>query len=535
MDRCLNRCSLSSVPLPVLLLIALWLGACAPAAGPDSGVAPAANSVRQVAEAGTFIEMDPSGSCVGELWVHGNVYETLTRYTLPGSPEPVRPLLATDWEVAEDGLAWTFHLRDDVQFHDGTQLSAEAVKFSVERNRARNACSGYLYDAVTAIETPDAHTVIFRLSYPAPLDMILASAYAAWIMSPSVADREPGWFAANDAGSGPYRIARYEPGQRLVVSRFDGYWGGWQVGQIDQVIFELVEDPVAVEQMMAAGELDFATINALTAEQIAGLDAGAQARMDVTPGVANELILLNHRRAPTDNPLVRQALAYSFPYDDVIAATYQGQGTRSHGAVPVTVWGHNPSPSPYTFDLTKARELLIAAGYGDGLELTFAYDPGQDVHAELWQAALAEIGVTLNLERADWAIRWETQKSDPDHAPHAYILAWFPDVVGPYSYLFSMFHREDSPVFNLGFYSNAAFDALIDEGNLLSGIDQAAAAEKFIAAEALLAEDAAAIFIQDTPDLHVIAEELQRYKNNPAYSRVVFWYEVGRKGTQLGN
>lgn len=89
----------------------------------------------------------------------------------------------------------------------------------------------------------------------------------------------------------------------------------------------------------------------------------------------------------------------------------------------MTVWGHKPLPSPHTFDLDKARELLIAAGYSDGWELTCAYDPGQDVHAELWQAALAEIGVTLHLERADYP----------------------------------------------------AFDALIDDGNVLSGSDRQAA------------------------------------------------------------
>jgi peptide/nickel transport system substrate-binding protein len=504
--------------------MASCFAACAAADVPAA--APPANSVRQVAEAGTFLDLDPSASCVGEHWVLANVYETLTRYAPPGSAEIVRPLLATSWAVAEDGLTWTFHLRHDVQFHDGTPLTAAAVKFSIERNRDRNACSGYLYDPVSAIETPDAHTVVLRLRYPAPLDLILSSTYAAWIMSPSVAEREDDWFAANDAGSGPYRIIRYEPGQRLVIGRFGDYWGGWQPGQIEQVVFELVEDAVAVEQMLAAGQLDFATINVLSAEQITALDSSEHLRMDVTPGGANELILLNHRRAPTDNPLVRQALAYSYPYEDVIAATYGGRGSRAHGAVPVTVWGHNPSASRYTFDLNKARTLLAAAGYEDGLELTFAYDPGQDVHAELWQAALAEIGVTLHLARADWAIRWETQKSDPVQAPHAYMLSWFPDVVGPYSYLFSMFHSEDSPVFNLGFYSDPAFDALIEEGNILSGSDRAAAGARFIAAEGLLAADAAAIFIQDVPDMHVIAEDLQGYVSNPAYTHVVFWYEV---------
>ncbi|MFN8470459.1 MAG: hypothetical protein U0X20_33200, partial [Caldilineaceae bacterium] len=110
----------------------------------------------------------------------------------------------------------------------------------------------------------------------------------------------------------------------------------------------------------------------------------------------------------------------------------------------------------------------------------------------------------------------------------AYMIAWPPDVVGPYTYLFNMFHGEDEPLFNLGFYDIPAFDALIEEGNVLSGTDRDAAAEKFIAAEHMLNEDNAAIFIQDLPDPHIVAADLKGFVNNAAYNNTVFWYEVTR-------
>lgn len=531
------RFAVKVVVLFVFLLVAASLAACDPSAaevqpqtatsvGGAAQQAAPGNIVYQAAEVGTFTDLDPSSSCLVENWVLANVYETLTRYTVPGSTAPVEPLLATHWEVAQDGLSWTFHLRPGVKFHDGTELTSSAVKFSIERNHALNACSSYLLDAIAEIDTPDQNTVVFRLSYPAPLDLIFASSYAAWIMSPSAVDKEPGWFASNDVGSGPYRIIAYEPAQHLTIGRFDDYWGGWQQGQIDQVDYVMVEDPVAAEQMLASGALDYATTNLLSADQMTALDNGGQVRLVQTPGIVNEFILLNHRHAPTDNPLVRQALAYSYPYTDVIAATNLGKGTRALGAVPTTVWGHSAEPPRFSFDLEKASALFAEAGYANGLELTLAYDPGQDVHAELWQAALAQIGVKLRLERSDWSVRWEEQKADPENAAHAYVMSWPPDVVGPYSYLFNMFHSEKEPLFNLGFYDNPAFDKLIDDGNVLSGSDRAAASAKFQAAEQILDDGADAIFIQDVPDLVVIGADLQGFVNNPAYPKVVYWYEI---------
>jgi len=501
----------------------------APVAAPPAAAGENLRIARVQASPGNFADLDPSAACQGEYELLLNVYETLTVYNPPGSAEPVRPVLATDWQTSADGLTWTFHLRDDVTFHDGTPLDASAVKFSVARNREKNACSAYLYDAIAAIDTPDAHTVVFHLSYPAPLDLILSSGIAAFIMSPAAANKESAWFGAgNELGSGPYRIAQYEPGQRMVLERHPDYWGGWQENQIDRVVYELLEDPVAGEQMLRAGELDYAFSGFLADAQITSLDALENLRLDVTPGLTNELIFLNHRRAPTDNLLVRQALAYSFPYDEVIANTWLGQGTRAHGAVPTTVWGHIPEEPAVGYDPAKAKELLAQAGYPDGLELTFTFDAQQRVTAELWQAALAKIGVKLNLEEMEWTQRWEKQRSDPATAPEAYMIAWPPDVVGPYTYLFNMFHGEDEPLFNLGFYDDPAFDQLADEGNVLSGTDREAATEKFIAAQRMLNADAAAIFIQDLPDPHIVAADLRGFVNNPAYNNTVLWYEVRR-------
>jgi peptide/nickel transport system substrate-binding protein len=484
---------------------------------------------RALAPAGAFADLDPSSACIVEFQVLMNVYETLTVYTPPGSAAAVRSRLATDWAVADDGLTWTFHLREGATFRDGAPVDAAAVKFSIERNRALSTCAAYIYDALDSIATPDAQTVVFKLRYPAPLDLILASSIAAFILSPAAADKDGAWFnAGNDLGSGPYRIAHYAPGQRLVLEQDPNFRGGWQPDQIDRVVYELVEDPVVAEQMLAAGELDYAPAGLMNDAQVAGLARQDHLRLDVTVSLSNELIFLNHLRSPTNNPLVREALVCSFPYMAVIANTWLGKGAPAHGAVPAPVWGHLPDAPARPCDPAQAKTLLAEAGYPDGLELTFTFDTQQRVTAELWQAALAEIGVTLKLEEVEWMLRWEKARSDPANAPEAYMISWFPDVVGPYSYLYNLFHSQEPPTFNLGFYRNPVFDALIDEGNVLSGADRDAAAEKFIAAQRLLNDEFAAIFIQDLPDPHLVAADLAGLVNNPAYNNTVFWVGVRR-------
>ena len=442
----------------------------------------------------------------------------------------LEPGLATSWTVSDDGMTWTFKLRKGVKFHDGADFNSTAVKRSIERTKSLGQCAAYLFDPISEIQTPDPTTVVFNLAYPAPLDAILASPYGAWIMSPNVVDKDAAWFAAgNEAGTGPYRFARYEPGQRLAVERFDDYWRGWQPGQFDTVVFEMVDDHVAAEQMLRAGKLDFANQLVLTPDQMAGLDGHGGLRLDAVSSTGNLVIVLNHRRSPTDDVRVRQALAYSFPYEAVAANIMLGKGSLAHGAVPTSVWGHDPEPSRYVEDLEQAASLLAQAGYADGLELTFSYDSPEQALAELWQANLAKIGVTLQLEPADFPIRWDAAKNAPENAPEAFLIAWSPDVVDPYSYLFNLFHSEEQPLWNLGFYSDPAFDNLVDQARRQSALDQAAASAQYIAAQRMLADDAAAIYTLDFPELNIIAGDIQGFVTNPAYSHLVIWYDVRRE------
>ena len=155
--------------------------------------------------------------------------------------------------------------------------------------------------------------------------------------------------------------------------------------------------------------------------------------------------------------------------------------------MPVIVAGHDPEPLPYTYDLEKAAALLAEAGLADGFEFSMGFDPEERTMAELWQAELAQIGVKLNLEQADFMTRWETAMvSDSPDAPAANTIFWGPDIVGPYTYLVP-FNMAVLPDWNFSRYDNPAYNALIDEANVLAVTDREAANAKFIEAQRMFA------------------------------------------------
>jgi len=199
--------------------------------------------------------------------------------------------------------------------------------------------------------------------------------------------------------------------------------------------------------------------------------------------------------------------------------------------IPPGIWGHDPdAPIPNT-DLDAARALLAEEGV-TGLDLTMTYatsDALEQVAGELWKANLEQLGITLTLQPMAWEAQWEMAKSDPAAAQDIFVMYWWPTYVTPYDYLVSLFRSEEAPTYNLGYYSNPEVDALIDQGAGLAGTDRAKAEAAFKAAQRKIVEEAAAVFMLDKPNIHVIRADLQGYADNPAYGHVVFANSLSRK------
>ena len=531
--------------LGVAGVVGLLLSACATPAPPsppqeaatptppeEATPAPAEENVAVYAMVTSFADIDPSISFSDDLVVTSNAYETLVRYNPPGSAEMLSPGLAASWESNEDGTEWTFHLREGVKFHDGTDFNAEAVKYSVDRTMEMAMGASYIWDPVEEVEVVDDCTARFKLSYAAPVDLIAASGYGSWMMSPTCTEgHDSEWLnEGHDCGSGAYMVESYERGQRLVMTRFDDYWGGWQEGQFHKVVFDIVEEPTVRQQMIEAGEADVTYL--LPRENYEALDAREDVTVYTNPSFQNLIGLLNHEKPPLDDPLVRQAISYAFPYDDLITNVMMGAAVQAHGPVPTEMWGSSEDLTQYDYDLDKARELLDQAGYpGGGFDLLMTHATGDLDEAqvgELWKAELAKLGINLEVRAMSWEPQWDLAMSDPMAAQDIFVMYWWPDYVSPYSFLFNMFHCEEEILFNDGYLCDPEFDEMIDRANELSGSDRAEAERLFIEAEQRLIDNADGVFFYDVMNEHVARSDIKGYVDNPAYPHVVFFYNLSR-------
>jgi peptide/nickel transport system substrate-binding protein len=480
----------------------------------------------------SFPDLNPATSFSNDLVIMSNCYESLTFYNPPGSDEILSPKLATSWETNEDNTVWTFSLREGVKFHDGEPFNAEAVKAAIDNTIELGAGASYIWSSVESIEVLDEYTVQFTLGYPAPLDLVASAGYAAWIYSPKAyAEKGADWFnEGNCAGTGPYVIDSYERGSRMVMTRNLDYWGGWSEGQFDTAVFDIVEDPVVRQQMIESGTASF-TYD-VPPDNLAAIEAKDNVVVYNNPSFQNLLGLLNTQKPPLDNKLVRQALAYTFPYDQFIAGVMGERATRSYGPVPAGMWGHSKEINDYTYDLDKARELLAEAGHPDGgFDLLYTYATGdldEQQVGELWKAELAKIGINMELQAMSWEAQWDLGKSDPQNAQDIFVLYWWPDYISPISFLYAMFHSEEETLFNLGYYNKPEFDEMIETADSISGSDRAKATEMFIQSQEMLLEDVPALFFYDLANTHVAQSDIKGFQDNPGYPHVVFLYELSR-------
>ena len=480
------------------------------------------------ASAFPFVDLDPSSAFSAEHIVLQNVYETLTRFNAPGSPELLSPGLAVEWESNDDATAWTFKLREGVTFHDGSPFNAEAVRASLQRTIDLGLGAAFIFLPIESIEVVDDLTISFSLAWPAPLDLVMSSSFAAYIMSPDSAGQDSQWFNdGNGAGTGPYVIESVSPNENVILTRHGAYWGGWSDGQFDEIELRIVEDPVLAEQMIRSGDADF-TFN-LPFDAYPSLENEENLSVVRALSMTNLFGLLNNVRLSAD---VREALVLSFPYDDVVDNLYGGEATRAVGPIPQTIWGATTDLGLPQTDLGRAAQILAEAGAQD-LSLTYSYDVGeveQQQIGEVWKANLASIGVDLVLEPLTWDARWEIAQGDPANAQDVFTMFWYPTYVTPTDFLYSLYRSEEAPFFNLGYYSNPDFDTLLDDADATSGTDTDAASGMFREAQQILIEDNAAVFMLDVPSVSVISADISGYAPNPAYSNVVRFHDLRRAG-----
>lgn len=470
-------------------------------------------------------DWDPSIASSTEVTMLFNVYEPLVWYDPNGGKQLFTPGLATSWSVSKDGKTWTFHLRKNVKFHDGTAFDSAAAKASLERTKKLGKGSAYIWGAVDVILAPDANTLIIKTKVPAPVDLIASSQYAAYMISPAAMEKGTDWFnQGNGAGTGPYKIRQWNRGQEVVLDRFDGYWGGWKPKQFSRVSLKIVQEAATQVQMIRSGEADFITLPA--SDLVKTLESNPAIAVDRGPSWKNTQILLNTKKAPTDNIRFRQALAYAWDYATVVNSIYAGGAKPSIGVIPGTMWGHNPQLKMPTFDLARAKQLVEGSGVpAQERRISIAYVSTSEEYKNsllLFKSNLEKIGVQVDLKPGPWGKIWNDAKGQ-QNATNLITMTWWPSYATPSDWLIGLFRTESPTDFNLSNYANPVYDQLVNDGVVLEGTDKVAAAAKYSVAQQLLIDEAVAIYVADLNGRAIYRKDIKGVALNPAYDAVQFY------------
>jgi len=305
-----------------------------------------------------------------------NLYDTLVFPTTEGG---VVPNVAESWETSADGLTWTFHLEKGIKFHNGSELTASDVAFSM--NRMLEIGEGYAYVFLGTVESAtalDDYTVQFKLAKPSGIFLIsLVRLYIAdeeQVMANVVTPGPYGdkgdygkeWLLTHDAGSGPYKVKEFPLEEYLLMEKYDGWFGTFHPNAPDEAKFIATTEPATIRTLMSRKELEISDqwqpVEALEAlGKIEGVDVAA------FPSLTEFYYMVHTKKAPTDDIHFRRAMAWAFDYDAAVALEWPGT-QQSQGPVPALCAGHNPDVFVFHRDLDKAREELAQSQYADQLD-----------------------------------------------------------------------------------------------------------------------------------------------------------------------
>jgi peptide/nickel transport system substrate-binding protein len=505
----------------VFLLAALLLALAVAAAGcgGDEEGEPAQTGEEEAPAGGTLVfagAADPlvlDGALVSDgesLRVIDQLFEGLVTLE-PGTTEVI-PALATEWETSEDGLEWTFNLREGVTFHDGEPFNADAVCFNFERwynfpDAFQNANASYYWqfgfgggfadpiegaagpeDSIYAsCEVVDDLTVTLVLTRPSAAFLPALSLPSLAIHSPAAlqefgADEgtvdEEGIFrptgtygTEHPTGTGPFMFESWTRGERLVVVRNEDYWG--EPASLDSVIFRPIPDNAARLQALQAGEIH--GYDLVEPQDMATIEGDPNLQLLDRPAFNVGYVGITQSQPPLDQVEVRQAIAHALDRQAVVDNFYGGRGVVAHEFMPPELFGYADDVTQYEYDPAQTQELLEQAGVDTPVNITFCfptdvsrpYMPDPQRNFEAFRANLDEAGFRVRPRSAPWT---------PDYLGEVdaggcglYLLGWTGDYGDPDNFV-GTFFQDPQPAWGTDEFPNQeimdALDAAEQEPDL---------------------------------------------------------------------
>ncbi|WP_297107270.1 ABC transporter substrate-binding protein [uncultured Devosia sp.] len=482
--------------------------------------------VGQIAEPAS---LDPHVStAANDFRIAVNLYDGLVR-NKSGTLE-IEPALATDWTISDDGLEYTFNLREGVTFHDGTPFNAEAVKFNFDRMLDEThpfADTGpfplsFFFSSVENVEVVDDLTVKFTLNEPfAPFMSNLASP-TGLIVSPAAVEQYGSDYGRNPVGTGPFKFEEWQSNTRVVASRNQDYWDGEP--PLEAVIFRPITDANTRVAEMLSGGID--VLLETPPDNVAQFrdDANYQVVEAVGPHVW--YVMLNAKEGPFTDVRVRQAVNYAVNKESLVNDVLQGTAEVSAGPIPPAFnWAYNEEVDPYPYDPEMARQLLAEAG-ADGASLTFLVTEGGSGMLDpvpmgtAIQADLAAVGLDVEIQTYEWNTFLSEVNPGLEGKADMAEMAWMtsdPDTL-PFLTLRTAAWPEEGG-FNSSYYSNPEVDELLDQARIAT--DQAERADLYKQVQEVVNEDAPWLFVANWKQNAVVTSAVEAFQLQPDFGLVL--------------
>lgn len=418
-----------------------------------------------------------------------NMYNGLVKFN---SDMEILPDLAKDWSVSEDGLTWTFNLRDDVAFHDGTKFNAEAVKVCLDRIRNPDVGSPVRtsLEPIATVEVVSEYVVSLSTEVPDGAMLQRLAGPAAFMISPAAIEKYGADLGANPVGTGPFKYVEWKVGEELVMERYENYHDG--APMVQKVIFRVVPEDATRALLIQSKQADVAM--RLPATEVNRLKASGGINFVEGETVMTMYVALNNSKGVLQNVKVRQAMNYAVDKNVIVNDILGGMATVADAPISPKTWGYS-STKTYERDLAKAKALLTEAGYPDGIDLELWTPTGRylmDVQvSENLQAQWAEAGIRVNIRQWEFqSLMSEVKKGEFDMV----LLGWSPSTgdadVGLYRPLHS---SQFPPNSNRAFYNNPTVDKYLEDAKVEVNLEKRA--ELYAKAQEIIMDEAPWVFL----------------------------------------
>lgn len=538
--------SFKHLAIMLLLFTALILAACSSgdSGNSDDGNGNAASDGENggtlvFGRGGDSTSLDPSRTTEGETFkVTKNIFETVVDFEEGGTE--IVPGLATDWDVSDDGLTYTFNLEEGITFHDGTDFNADAVVKNFERwaggdaelfpyyNSMFGGFEGDEGHVIESVKAEDDSTVVFTLTRPqAPFLKNLAMDMFA-IASPTAFNEQgDDDFERNPVGTGPFKFVEWKPNDSITVEKNEDYWQDG-LPKLDKVIFQSIPDNSARLNALLSGEIDLA--DGINPSDATSIEDNPDLQLIERPSMNVGYLGLTVTREPFDKVEVRQAMNHAIDKQAIIDAFYEGRAEIAVNPMPSSIEGYNEEIEGYDYDPEKAKELLKEAGLEDGFEMELwampvprPYMPDGQKIAEVIQKNLADINVKAEIVSHEWATYLElAEKGDAD----AFMLGWTGDNGDPDNFLYVLLDEDNIGSNNYTYFKNDETHDLFIEAQ--QEIDQDKRNEMYKEAQEILHEEAPWVPIAHSTPLLGASEDLSGLVPHPTGSDLLSEVTLGK-------